>query len=257
MPEKAPEELTNLEILARSFGLEGSDRDIRINNLLVEFAYEGIERRVSQLLAAGADVDAFYLDEHAFLGPGISGYTPLLRSAIIGDIEVVRLLLEAGADVTKSHRNKSPLYWASIQEHHDVAQLLVEAGSPGDPVQIRLTRELLRASCKGYKVGAAEGYSPVPGVLEGHQDAPTILEVLDRGADINSANPEGYTALMYAANLGLLGNVKTLLGQGADFKRESLRGDTALSLAEGEASVNVEGRKIVVEHLKRHIAGQP
>jgi ankyrin repeat protein len=101
-----------------------------------------------------------------------------------------------------------------------------------------------------------EGYVPYPGVVRDLEGAPEIADVLAQGADVNWPAPEGYTALMFAANVGLVENVKTLLAHGADAAIKAKNGATALSMAERESSVNREERQQIVELLKEHLANQ-
>jgi ankyrin repeat protein len=57
---------------------------------------------------------------------------------------------------------------------------------------------------------------------------------------------------MYAANLGLLGNVKALVANGADVRLVAKDGSTALGLTERPgSSVNRDGRVQVVEYLRK------
>ena len=58
---------------------------------------------------------------------------------------------------------------------------------------------------------------------------------------------------MYAANLGLVENVKTLLDNGADATRKTRGGVTALSLTEADSSCARAGRRLVAELLKAHL----
>lgn len=164
----------------------------------------------------------------------------------------MKLLLEHKAEVNHQRNGKSPLYIAAIRGHDEIAKLLKAAGAEGDPRAIRRTNDLIRAACKGFVIGRGEGYPPYPGVLRDAEDAPTIFEALRLGADVNSADLEGYTPLMYAANLGLVNNVKTLLAHGADPGRKSKRGETAASLAAGDSSVNREERAQIVQLLAAH-----
>ena len=137
-----------------------------------------------------------------------------------------------------------------------MTRLLKAAGAAGDPQAIRLTHDLIRAACKGFVMKAGEGYPPYPGAMRGADKAPPIAEALKQGGDVNGTDPEGYTPLMYAANLGLLENVKTLLANGADPARKNKRGETAASLASGESSVNRAERARVVDLLKQHQGGR-
>ncbi len=81
-----------------------------------------------------------------------------------------------------------------------------------------------------------------------------IIKVLKRGVDVNATDPRGHTALMYAANLGLVENVKVLLARGADATLKTKYGATALSFMEEESSVARAERQQVAEILKAHLA---
>ena len=168
---------------------------------------------------------------------------------------------------------------AVTAEKDAMVNLLVKAGAKGDPKQIRLTRELFAAACRGFKIRAGEGYPLYPGYLGKLKGVPAkgqlleikpgatypkraknpettrlIIEVLKRGVDVNATDPRGHTALMYAANLGLIENVKVLLARGADATLKTDYGDTALSLVEARSSVARAERRQVAEVLKAHLA---
>jgi ankyrin repeat protein len=74
---------------------------------------------VAYLLAHGAD-------------PNVSekfGLTPLEAASRHGDLAVVRLLIEAGADVSKKGENGTPLDVATRGRHTNVMRLLTEHGA--------------------------------------------------------------------------------------------------------------------------------
>lgn len=233
-----------------------SKKQIKIDNDFIEAVRDGDVDQARRMLASGASVNGRYIDYEAFLSAGRTGYTALLVASMDGNVEMVKLLLAHKPDVNYARKGKTALYFAALGGHDEVARLLKAAEAEGDPKRIRLTRELIRAACKGFEMEPGEGYAPYPGVVSDLEGAPEIADVLAQGADVNSAGPEGYTPLMFAANLGLVENVKTLLAHGADAAIKSQKGATAMSLAEGEASVNREERKQVVELLKVHLANQ-
>ena len=59
--------------------------------------------------------------------------TPLTTASFFGNVEVVRALLEAGADVNKSSTDNeyshTPLSWASSEGRVEVVRALLEAGA--------------------------------------------------------------------------------------------------------------------------------
>jgi uncharacterized protein len=55
--------------------------------------------------------------------------------------------------------------------------------------------------------------------------------LLDKGADINARTPRGFTALMAAANKGLVQTVRLLIERGADLSIRYEDGRTALDFA--------------------------
>ncbi len=65
-------------------------------------------------------------------------------------------------------------------------------------------------------------------------EAADVKRILDAGMDINLADAEGRTALMYASSWGHAGVVKMLLARGADTGISDKQGATALSLAVAE-----------------------
>src|SRR5262245_29208266 len=243
--------VTEKSALERMDELHGGNRahnQIVIDNELIDAATAGDEQAIRRALAAGADVNAQYVDICLY------GYTALMEASGQGHERLVRLLLDRGADVNLDRNGVSALHLAVRGGHEPVIRQLVAAGARYDANRLRHTDQLIRAACRGFKTRPGEGYPLRPGYLDGGDPARSIEDVLAEGADVNAADPHGFTPLMYAANLGLLENVRVLLDRGADARLQANDGSTALSLAERpESSVNREGRREVVEHLRRHL----
>ncbi len=189
--------------------------------------------------------------------------------------DAIKLLIKNKPDLeVKHHEGWTALYLAVTGNNKEAVDILVKAGAKQDPTKIRLAHELIRAACKGFKLRDGEGFPPYPG---GFSDGPPdpalrklskkplpadqlggpsdIVKVLDKKADINMPDPKGCTPLMYAANLELLENVKTLLAKGADATLKSAEGETALSLSERKDSIfRLKERRQVVKVLKEHLA---
>lgn len=244
-----------LKALAEAYKDDRSIAQIKKDNALIRAAAKGETEGVRQAIKNGALVNSRYLDGYAFLDEGVSGYTALMRASLAGHEEVVKALIDAKADLNLDRKGRTSLYLAVMAEKETVVKLLVKAAAQGDPKQIRLSYDLIRAACRGFKMREGEGYPLYPGSIGDPEKAPEITEVLKRGADINAADPRGFTAVMFAANLGLVENVKLLLANGADATLKSKDGETALSLVERpDSSVAREERRQVVELLKAHLA---
>ena len=60
------------------------------------------------------------------------GETPLIKASVMNHVQVVRLLIAAGADtdsVTHEHGGFSALHFAAAANHVEVARLLLDAGA--------------------------------------------------------------------------------------------------------------------------------
>jgi ankyrin repeat protein len=165
----------------------------------------GDKARVESLLAEGADVDA--RDEQ--------GYTALHYAVIRKDLEIVRVLLDHGADLFAQvvsgqySIGDSAITLAALYGHSDIVSELLSRGASVDTRDRLGTTALMKAT--------------VIGNME------TIRTLLENGSDVNARNNYGETALMFATNDS--GVVKLLVKHGADVNAESLGGFTPLMYA--------------------------
>lgn len=81
----------------------------------------GFRNALARLIEAGADIEA----------PNkYNGFTPLLTAVEYNDEALVRMLLDAGADVDgRSLTFLTPLFEACVLGHHRIVQLLLDAGA--------------------------------------------------------------------------------------------------------------------------------
>ncbi len=152
---------------------------------------------------------------------------PLHEAARDGDLEQVRALIDAGADLDAQGDNgETPLNTAILKGHVLVATLLIDRGAG------------IQARNKG-------GFTPLHAAA--YANAVEIAEqLLSRGADVNDQqNKAGGTALSVASEEGHAGVAKVLIAHGADLEAGERNGYTPLTRALWR------GQKEVVALLQR------
>jgi|GEM_PF-1461473 len=170
-----------------------------------------------------------------------SGHTPLtLALASDAPLELVRLLLEAGADPNMpDSRDIPPLFIAifrsAVKKNDEPVELLLKYGAKPD-AGIRGSGFLLHLTA-------------------GMKNAKVTQMLLDYQADPNSVNDRGFTPLHIAAITGNVAAVKLLLQHGADANARTATGFTPLQLAEQPGPYRGlwarKGRRRVAELLRQ------
>lgn len=164
------------------------------------------------------------------------GFTPLLHAAMAGDLETVRILLEAGAQINDmAPDGVTPLIASIIKFREPVAIYLIDQGAD------------VNAAGAGYAAlhaAALTGQMNVAKALLTHKaDVNARLEMPRRfQAAFVPYNPElqsgrlnqiGATPFMLAAKAVNTDMMRLLLASGADPKRTSDSATTAMQLAAG------------------------
>jgi len=151
----------------------------------------------------------------------------LLNSARRGNINEVRELLEAGAEVdAASIDNFTPLMNAAAAGHGDVVKLLLEKGAS------------IKPRTKGAPFAESPLGSRIPGgwtalmaaVSSGNADIVRLL--LDKGANVNSSMEDRRTPLLIALDGRSPAVVRLLLDRGADANVVSDSGYSPLAMAD-------------------------
>ena len=197
----------------------------------------GHEEVVKFLLKSGANVE-----DH-----NENGHTPLMEAASAGHVGVASILVEHGASIN-THSNEfkeSALTLACYKGHLEMVRFLLEAGADQEHKTDEMHTALMEASMDGHvevarllldsgaqvNMPADSFESPLTlAACGGHVELAMLL--LERGANIEEVNDEGYTPLMEAAREGHEEMVALLLSQGGDINAQTEETqETALTLA--------------------------
>lgn len=189
------------------------------------------------VLEHGADVE---------IRSKISGWTPLMASASMGDIEGMKLLLEFGADIHQIEKNyqMTALNVALMENELEAAKFLLSQGAP-------LTRIdptgncVLTWSTKSYDEATMEAIYDMMKDLDnidycltnalgvacndGNDKAVKLL--ISKGASLNAICRTGMSPLSSASYRGYSDLVRLLFEKGAKLHAEGSDGDQALFCA--------------------------
>ena len=168
---------------------------------------------VKQILAA--DPEAINeLDDSQFREP------PLLVAAAVGNVEIARLLLDAGAFVDAGDSdNSTALGVAAMRQQGEMVALLIENGAD-------VNRRDRKADC------------PLSFAVYGRDEA-VIQQLLDAGADLYFRSPQGRTLLHVACQRGVTGFATHLIENGAEIDARADDGATPLGYAAMGGNVEI------------------
>jgi ankyrin repeat protein len=145
---------------------------------------------------------------------------PIHFAAHSGNVEIARILLDAGADVDAGDSdNSTALGIAAMRKHGEMVTFLIENGAD-------VNRRDRKADC------------PLSFAVYG-QDEAIIQQLLDAGADLYFRNPNGETLLHITCARGIKGFTEHLLENGAEIDARSSNGGTALGYAAMRGHVEI------------------
>ena len=172
---------------------------------LANAASKGDRGRVESLLAGGADINSIVYSYDA---------TALMLAARYGRLEMVKFLIDKGADINIKNRiGSTAIHVASEYGRIDVVKYLVKKGAD-------------------VNAGNKYGYTPLMRAsLSKHPG--TVKYLIKKGAKVKAKAKNGFTALMSAAIRGQYNNAKILIKEGANINAMESGNDsrTALTIA--------------------------
>lgn len=231
----------------------------------------GNSRTVKLLLERGANANA----------TNVFGTTALMCAAAAADLDSVRLLLDAGADINaKPNMNvdgfifgggRTPLMWAAFLGAEPVAKLLLERGAKIDAFsqvgsalgqaawggQVDMARLLLDAGAPVDQRDLIANYTPLHWAASSELSSPALVELLlSHRADANAEGGQPVdnflgvtqTPLMLARKRGDTPIVQALLKAGA---KAPTRDRKARDKAQGDAKTVTEAIQRALPSLTR------
>lgn len=172
------------------------------------------------------------------------GTTPLFAAANQGHVEIVKVLVEAGANVNaRSLNNATPICFAAAKGFTEIVQILAKAGAIVDTTvsgwtplhfavskgHIETVEALLKASAS-VSLPASNGHTPVAIAIQARN--PKMLDCL---LAVGHADPngecKGWLPIHIATLAGTEECVKVLLHHGANINGQKADGVCALMIA--------------------------
>jgi len=201
---------------------------------------------VERLLQAGADPNAALW----------TGETPVMVCARTGNVETVKLLLSHGADpnAKETQQGQTALMRAVAEKHPEVVRALIDRGADvrarskggftallfaGQQGELASAKMLLAAGADVNATTPKNGTALVVAAASGREEFAIFL--LEHGADPNAADAYGVTALHYAIPRGIAGidSVSVVFRPSSELPRGNMPGLVKALLAHG-ANPNVQ-----------------
>lgn len=202
-----------VEVIKRTQHIDESD--FFLGSPLHVAAVEQNPEIVRMLVEAGADIDA---------PSEVNGKNALHLSAELGDVGLVALLVELGANVeSRDLRGQTAMHLAARGEHVLAVSRLIDAGAEVDSQEL------------------GKGLTPL--MIASFQGSVELVKLLiDAGADVNAVNAHGRTPFFFATtdegyvNAGDGEVIRYLVESGADVSWQDEQGLTRLAAAKQNGS---------------------
>ncbi|MHC4542315.1 MAG: ankyrin repeat domain-containing protein [Planctomycetota bacterium] len=215
------------------------------NRSLFEAIRKGDVEQVRQLIAEGADIDAKWGDTSTTEKEDIADDTPLYYAVDANNMDLVKLLVEAGADVNAG--SWPPLFGAVDKNNTAIAEYLIDHGANINvyplggslegwgPLQetavinnsIEMAKLLI---AKGGDINSVIYPALNSAIYEKRKDLSELL--IQRGADVNTIDKWGHSPLYFAlVRYDDLDIMNILIANGAEVDIKHPGGETVLMSA--------------------------
>ena len=169
----------------------------------------------------------------ALLSGAVPPESPVADAAMRADLDKVRILLKAGADVNVAQGDgMTALHWSAENRSVEMAAMLIYAGANVEAVtriggytplhlasrsgSAAIVQELLEAGANPTVASSAGGATPLHFAASASSRG-SVISLLVHGAEIDARESAWeQTPLMFAASLGRTEIVELLLSRGAD-----------------------------------------
>ncbi|WP_338966784.1 ankyrin repeat domain-containing protein [Spiroplasma endosymbiont of Lonchoptera lutea] len=172
-------------------------------------------------------------------------WSPLQYAIFHGNLDIVKLLLENGANINLQNNNGNNALITAVENGHtDIVKLLLKNGADINHQNKFGITPLITAATygeldimkllleKGANINHQNKFGITPLITAASHDKLEIVKLLlENGATINLTDKNGNTALITAATYGKLDIVKLLLEKGAAINLTDENGNTALITA--------------------------
>jgi ankyrin repeat protein len=219
------------------------------STLLVKAAEHGDKELVHFLLRKGANIEGGMVE--GGLTPAI-GLTPLMAASSKGHVEIMTILLDAGADIFAFSRDSANALGFAINSRNvEAVKLLITNGLTGYISNAEGTPLHTAAACNSAPILSLlieHGVGDISAVDEEGRTAlhhaccfynrmgkdeiaASLAVLLDHGAAIDQLSRNGQSALYFAVDSSKISAVLVLLGRGANVALVDTYGQTALHKA--------------------------
>jgi ankyrin repeat protein len=230
-------------------GFEKSKRESERKKTITPL-HEAVEafdlEKVEDLLAQGASMDA---KNHR-------GETPLHYAVDWNNLEIASVLLEKGANPNSKNSNGIPIIVYAIKNKNlDMVKLLISKGANAKSLitpkfenieNTQIETEKVNTSAVNYSkslIHYACSFDP--------ENTKMIGYLIEKGANVNSADEFGYTPLMLLFSNSEkfpFDSIKLLIKKGADVNARKLDGQSILHILIAAKSSNFEAIRFLVEN---------